>query len=80
MSLGSVLKSLFRGKGARTLREMRGTPEFENEAIKCRQCGHDLGTRRKIREAAVKSGWDSSAALGIRIPCPSCGAQKTVLL
>ena len=77
-SLISFLKSLFHRE--KTLGELRGTPEWENEVIKCEGCGHEIGTRRAIREAAEERGWQSSHALGLRTPCPSCGRQLWIIL
>ena len=67
-------------KGGKTLRKLWGTPQFEDEIIKCEDCGHDLGTRRAIREAAEEQGWQSSYAIGVRGPCPSCGKQQWIIL
>jgi len=64
----------------KTLRVLRGTPEWENEVIKCEGCGHEIGTRKAIRKAAEERGWQASQFLGLRTPCPFCGRQLWITL
>lgn len=78
MSQASFPRGSFRRE--KTLGEVRGTPEWEDEVIKCEACGHSIGSRRSVRELAEARGWNSTQALGLRMPCPSCGRQLWVIL